>query len=447
MWRSSGTTANVALTIIGESDESKTILMRNKGDECSFFSRGSIDGFELITSGSLGSLKEITITHDNSGKNPSWFLENVIIKDKQTDEQWSFPVNRWLAVEKGDGQIEVTIRCLGKGDPFGLSEHVRSRTPRRLADSHIWMSVVGKASSSTFTRVQRASCCLSILFSAMIANAMFYNIDGESDGAIRVGPFKFSWRQIVVGVQSGLIVAPVNILIVFLFRSSRPRKKVEENYKTAANSLHLVEKMRKSSCALPHFCIYIGWFLCVVTTLTGATFTVFYSLVWGKELAEQWLASVFTSLSEDVFFAQPAKVMVIVILTSLFLNRDKGNRKESDVETESSKLKRNDDDPKKLLKRYELSKMRENKKKEVKLTGMMKEIVLHLLFIFLMAIACYGNKNNNRFLMTSSVKEPYLKFETVSILYLLLNYNFATSTNCLHCPETRGTLSLRMSNK
>ena len=423
MWRNSGTTANVALTIIGESDESKTMLMRNNGKECTFFSRGSIDGFELVTIGSLGSLKEITITHDNSGKSPSWFLENIAIKDKQTEEQWRFPVNRWLAVEKGDGQIEVTVGCLDEGNPFGFSEQVRSRAPRQLADSHIWMSVVGKASSSTFTRVQRASCCLSILFSAMIANAMFYNTDGESDGAIRVGPFKFTWRQIVIGVQSGLIVAPVNILIVFFFRSSRPRKKLEENYKVAANSSHLVEKMRKSSCALPHFCIYIGWFLCVVTSLTGATFTIFYSLMWEKELAEQWLASVFTSLSEDVFFAQPAKVMLIIILTSMFLKKDRSNRKEGEVETESSNYQHIDDDPNKLLKKYELSKMRENKKKEVKLIEMMKEIVLHLLFIFLMAIACYGNKNNNGYLMTSSVKAPYLKFETVSALCLLLNMN------------------------
>lgn len=433
VWRNSGTTANVALTITGDSDESKTMLMRNNGNECNIFSRGSIDGFILVTTGSLGSLKEITITHDNSGRNPSWFLENVTIKDKQTDKQWIFPVNRWLAVEKGDGQIEVTVGCSGEENPFGFSEHVRSRAPRRLADSHIWMSVVGKASSSTFTRVQRASCCLSILFSAMIANAMFYNTNGESDGAIRVGPFKFSWRQIVVGVQSGVIVAPVNILIVLLFRSSRPRKKLEENYKTGADSSHLVEKMRKSSCALPHFCIYIGWFLCVVTSLAGATFTVFYSLIWGKELAEQWLGSVFASLSEDVFFAQPAKVMFIIILTSMFLKKEKKSGKESKVGTETSNLARIDDDPNKLLKKYELSKMRENRRKEVKLIGMMKEIVLHLLFIFLMAIACYGNKNNNRYLMTRSVKTPYLKFETVSVLYLLLQYEFAISTNDLYC--------------
>ena len=437
VWRNSGTTANVALTITGEMHESKTILLRNKNDECNFFSRGGIDGFEFLTSGYLGQLKEITITHDNTGENPSWFVENVIIKDNQTDEQWCFPVNRWLAVEKGDGQIDVTVRCLGKANPIGFSDQVRTRAPRRLADSHIWMSVAGKASSSTFTRVQRASCCLSILFSAMIANAMFYNIGGESEGAIRVGPFKFSWRQIVVGVQSGLIVAPVNIFIVLLFRSSRPRKKVEDNYKVTTSSLHLVETMRESSCALPHFCIYIGWLLCIVTSLTGATFTVFYSLMWGKELAEQWLASVFTSLSEDVFVMQPTKVMVVIVLTSLFFNKEKGSGKESEVETESFDHEYIEDDPNKLLRSYELAKMRENKKKEVKLIGMMKEIVLHLLFIFLMAIACYGNKNNNRFLMTSSVRDPFLKFKTVSTFFL----NFVL-VNCIIIIHQRGEWSI-----
>ena len=167
--------------------------------------------------------------------------------------------------------------------------------PRILADSHVWLSVVGKASSSTFTRVQRASCCLSILFSAMIANAMFYNIGGESLAAIRVGPFKFSWQQIVIGVQSGVIVVPVNILIVLLFRLSGPRQRRDYKHKTGTDSFHLVEEARKSRFTLPHCFIYIGWFLYITTTLTSAAFTLFYSLMWGKELAEQWLASIMTS--------------------------------------------------------------------------------------------------------------------------------------------------------
>ena len=405
------------MTIIGEREESKEYWLRRKGDESELFSRGSIDGFALTTNGTFGPLKEITIGHDNSGENPSWFVETVTIKDRQSGEKWDFPVNRWLAVEKDDGQIEVTVPCLSRSC-FGFSDQVRSRAPRRLADSHIWMSVFGKASSSTFTRVQRASCCMSILFSAMIANAMFYNIGGQSEAAIQVGPFKFSWRQIVIGVQSGVIVAPVNVLIVFLFRSSRPKQKVEETYKNASDLPHLVEEMRKSSCALPHFCIYIAWFFCIATTLTSAAFTLFYSLMWGKELAEQWLASIMTSLAEDILVMQPTKVMIVVIVVSLFLHKRKGSRKGSAQANETESIVSNsefvEDYPKKAFRRYELAKMRANKIKEVKLFGMMRELFCHLLFVFFMAITCYGNKNNNRFLMTNAVKQPFLKFDTVS---------------------------------
>ena len=407
--------------IVGERSESNEIFFRRKGEKTEHFSRGSVDGFELITRGSYGPLTEITVFHDNSGKDPSWFLETVTIKDKQTEEQWDFPANRWLAVEKGDGQIQVTVLCLSRSF-FGFSDQVRSSAPRKLADNHIWMSVFGKASSSTFTRVQRASCCMSILFSAMIANAMFYNIGGESDGAIQVGPFKFSWRQIVIGVQSGVIVAPVNVFIVFLFRSSRPLQRVDFNYRSATNSAHLVEETRKSSCMLPHFCIYIAWFLCIATTLTSAAFTLFYSLMWGKELAEQWLASIMTSLAEDIFFMQPTKVIIVICVISLFLYRKKGFGKSMAKDCETSELNGSDsefvdDDPKIKLRRYELEKMRENKKREVKLMGMMRGIVLHSLFVFLMAITCYGNKNNNRFLMTNAVRQPFLKFETVSFFF------------------------------
>ena len=418
VWRNSGTTANTAVTIVGERNESKEIWLRRKGDKCDLFSRGSIDGFELITRGPFGSLKEITVAHDNAGPNPSWFLETVTIRDRQSGEKWDFTVNQWLAVEKGDGQIEVTVPCLSRSC-FGFSDQVRSLAPRRLADSHIWMSVAGKASSSTFTRVQRASCCMSILFSAMIANAMFYNIGGESEAAIRVGPFKFSWRQIVIGIQSGVIVAPVNILIVFLFRSSRPKQKIEENYNIANDSLHLVDEIRKSSCALPHFCIYIGWFFCTATTLTSAAFTLFYSLIWGKELAEQWLASILTSLAEDILFMQPTKVMLIVCVVSLFLHKKKGGG--THCETNESRVSDSefiDGDPKTFFRGYELGKIRENKKKEVKLIGMMRGVVLHVLCVFLMAITCYGNKNNNRFLMTNAVKGPLINFHKVSISHV-----------------------------
>jgi len=104
VWKHSGTTANVTMNIKGEIDEHSLIPLRSKGEASEIFARGSINGFVLTARESFGTLKEITLEHDNSGDNPSWFVETVVIRDRQTEEQWAFPINRWLALEKDDGR-------------------------------------------------------------------------------------------------------------------------------------------------------------------------------------------------------------------------------------------------------------------------------------------------------------------------------------------------------
>ena len=419
VWRYSGTTANVTVSISGERCEHNSIALRSREESCGIFSRGGIDGFVLITNESLGPLTQITLEHDNIGENPSWFVETVIIRDRQTEEMWTFPINRWLALEKGDGEIEVTvdIKC-----STSFSDQFRSRFSRKIADNHLWMSVFGKSCCSTFTRVQRASCCLSVLFSAMIANAMFYNVGGESDGAIQIGPFKFSLRQIVIGVQSGIIVAPVNILIVFLFKSSRPKQKKEDRYREHDQAQRLVDETRDAGCMLPHFCVYIGWFLCFATTLTAAAFTLFYSLMWGKEISEQWLASILISSSQDIFVVQPVKVMLAVVLVSFLFMRKNNNNDESAQGSEAADEHEGDidlliDNPKERFKRNKLEAIRRRSKKEAQLAGIFRDIILHLVFVFFLVIVCYGNKNENRFLMTTATINSFTHFDLVSYFY------------------------------
>ena len=418
VWQNSGTKANVSITMKGEINEHNQIPLCNKEKTTDIFARGSVNGFVLITNETLGPLKEIILEHDNTGKSPAWYVETVIIKDRQTDEQCTYPINRWLAVEKEDGLIEVTVQNRSVGS---FSGQVRSRFGRKLADGHLWMSVYGRAPSSTFTRVQRASCCLSVLFSAMIASAMFYNISGESEATIQVGPFKFSLRQIIVGVQSGLIVAPVNILIVLLFKSSKPKNTKGDKYKEFDPAQQLVDQERNAGCMLPHFCVYFGWFLCLVTTLTAATFTLFYSMMWGKEVAEQWLSSIFISNCQDIFIVQPTKVMLGVVVVSFLLTRTKGSSEDPEEDKEEGGIRESDidflvDDAKERFKRSRLEAIRDRTKKEVKLAGMTKEIVLHLIFLFFLAMVCYGNRNSYRFMMTSTLFNPFSKFDLVRML-------------------------------
>ena len=103
VWRDSATTANVTISIKGDNNEHDLITLQKHGDLQEVFSRGSINGFVLVTNESLGNLNEITLEHDNSGESPSWFVERVVIRDRHTEERWVFPINRWLALEKDDG--------------------------------------------------------------------------------------------------------------------------------------------------------------------------------------------------------------------------------------------------------------------------------------------------------------------------------------------------------
>ena len=60
--------------------------------------------------------------------------------------------------------------------------------------------------------------------SAMLVNALFYKNDQDADPTIQIGPLKFSWRQVVVGLQSALIVTPVNLLIVAIFKNTAEKR-------------------------------------------------------------------------------------------------------------------------------------------------------------------------------------------------------------------------------
>ncbi|XP_032238898.2 uncharacterized protein LOC5513456 isoform X2 [Nematostella vectensis] len=53
----------------------------------------------------LGELKKIRILHDNSGENPSWFVDNVTVTD-ENGKVYSFPCNEWLSETQGGGKTE-----------------------------------------------------------------------------------------------------------------------------------------------------------------------------------------------------------------------------------------------------------------------------------------------------------------------------------------------------
>lgn len=88
-------------------------------------------------------------------------------------------------------------------DLVAFKQLFSSSVRKKLSSDHLWLSVFSRPTRSSFTRVQRISCCMSLLFLTMITNAMWFKSDGEKkEGqsapvtAMTIGPFSFTLQQV-----------------------------------------------------------------------------------------------------------------------------------------------------------------------------------------------------------------------------------------------------------
>ena len=417
VWRNSGTTAKVAIEIYGSEESTGKVPLNNMEDAPTdtLFSRGNKDVFVLKVEKPLGYIKGVRFGHDNSGNSPSWFLEEIIVLDKQTLCSWTFTNTQWLALERGDGRIERMLET--EQNRIDFNSEVLKRWWKGLTEKHIWVSVIAKPRRNRFTRVQRASCCLSLLLTAMLANAMFYELDGKSENVIQVGPLKFTWRQVVIGIESALIVAPINILIAFLFQ------------KGTENTASQTRVCWKANCL-----IYFAWFLFVCSCSVSATFTIFYSLLWGKEISEQWLSSMFISFTQDVAITEPVKVFFTAIVLSAMIIRKK-RKKDGNEYVKEAKTRTSTKGHLWKMKLKEVEEMRRRQAKKQNISRFFVELFIYLIFVFLLMVVCYGSRNEHRYMMTKSVTEGLPKFEEVREISLILLLNSFLFSSMIACWE------------
>ncbi|XP_035682689.1 uncharacterized protein LOC118420093 [Branchiostoma floridae] len=234
---SAGTTARVSLKLFGESGEAGPVVLEDL-DRVTF-QQGAVDTFVLSAGCRLGALSAVHVWHDNTGGDPSWYLNKIVVLDCDNDDKYTFVCERWLAVEEGDGQVDRLLPVATEKDLTSIGKVFSSKTSKDFRDGHLWFSVLGRPAYSSFTRVQRLSCCLSLLLCTMLTNIMFF---GKGETFAKPPPvdilgfevqFPLSWGQIIIAVESALIVFPVNLAIVQIFRycGQRPRKERRDGIK------------------------------------------------------------------------------------------------------------------------------------------------------------------------------------------------------------------------
>ena len=146
----------------------------------------------------LGELDYLRIWHDNSGKDPSWFLKLVIVQDLPTREKFYFICNKWLAYDKDEGVIDRVLPVACKKQMTDLKYLLKERTKERFSENHKWFSILSKPVLSNFTRLDRAACCFVVLFMAMLMDILYYERDSESTAnTVSLGPFTLSLTQVI----------------------------------------------------------------------------------------------------------------------------------------------------------------------------------------------------------------------------------------------------------
>uniref|UniRef100_A0A8C0IRQ0 Polycystin-1 n=1 Tax=Chelonoidis abingdonii TaxID=106734 RepID=A0A8C0IRQ0_CHEAB len=175
--RGSGTTAHVGISLYGLNKSGSRHL-----DKGWAFQRNSQDIFQVETDANLGEIWKIRIWHDNTGLDPSWYLQHVIVWDRQTDHMYFFLVDDWLSVENEQNEGLVEKEVLASSTVLDALRCFSRVFPAQLrlgfSDWHVWLSIWGRSPHSRFTRVQRITCCVLAVYLFLAICVLWYGAIG-----------------------------------------------------------------------------------------------------------------------------------------------------------------------------------------------------------------------------------------------------------------------------
>ncbi|XP_029466481.1 polycystic kidney disease protein 1-like 2 [Rhinatrema bivittatum] len=233
--RGAATTSKVTLTLYGSEGESEPHHLYDP--DKSVFERGGTDIFLLTTLFPLGDLQRIRLWHDNSGDNPSWYVNRVLVHDPALDQKWYFLCNSWLSIDVGECVLDKVFTTATEQDLKQFSNLFFLKTTQGFRDSHIWYSVFSRSPRSSFTRVQRVSCCFSLLLCTMLTSIMFWGVPMDpAEQKMDLGKIEFTWQEVMIGFESSILMFPINLLIVQIFRNVRLRQSKEQTEKKQGKS-------------------------------------------------------------------------------------------------------------------------------------------------------------------------------------------------------------------
>ena len=229
--------------------------------------------------------------------------------DLQTREKFYFICEKWFAIDKNDFQIERNIILSTEQDKIKFKYLFSKEIKADFCDTHLWFSVFARPIQSTFTRLDRLTCCFVLLSMSMMMNIMYYGIlDNSASGeSFKLGPYlNISLQEISVGLLSNLFLFIPSILLVQLFKRIKRRN-------TRLSQIRKILK-RKETTKKPFQLKFPWWFKIFAYALSFvfANVSLFFVIVKGIEFGEEkvykWLSSLIVGFFSSIFLTQPLQV-------------------------------------------------------------------------------------------------------------------------------------------
>ncbi|XP_041370581.1 polycystic kidney disease protein 1-like 2 isoform X2 [Gigantopelta aegis] len=325
-WLHAGTTSRVFMYLCGSDGDSSPHALYDR--ERHLFTSGAENWFLLKTRDCLGKIKSVVIWHDNSGNNPSWYLKEVVIKDVQTKQTWHCLYDKWLRICREYKLIHADIPAI-EGETFSNRHlyHFSQTMSQGVRNEHLLLSIFVKMPANLFTRKQRLTCALCLVVLIMLANIMYHGIPRDDrEVQIDFGPFQFSLVNLVIGIQSAVMVVPVSMGIVLLFMSVEPRPMAAtklEGIDVTSNKIRqmLAKEKKWSCCRLPWYFVYFAYFIAIGTSIICSYFVMLYGLKYGFNKSIAWLVSFFMSFFQSALVIQPVLVFIWAFLQTVLFNQ------------------------------------------------------------------------------------------------------------------------------
>ncbi|KAI8499818.1 hypothetical protein Bbelb_221350 [Branchiostoma belcheri] len=399
-----GTTSRVGFQLFG-SEGTTPIKMLNPGGEA--LVRGSTLHFIMPVRESLGEVMSLRIWHDNSGEGntSAWFLGNFLVRDVEKDAVTYFCCHDWLSEDKGDGEVQRVVHATPKEELRSFSNVFTEATTNLFYDHQLWTSVLVAPPGSSFTQAQRLSCCFTLLNTMMLASAMWYQTDDTTADTkvYNLGIAHFTVEELYTSLMTALTVAPVNLMIVQLFRMEAP---------LAANTQEMSVIMQgRVKKHLHRWTKYMAWMTVFLASTGSAFFVLLYSMDWGKERSDAWLKAFVLSLMGSSCVMDTLQIVVLAVVLSAVCNLS-FLIKPPAIRKEDLKLNLwNSAAPKKIRPPTKANCQGARKKRELskKSASTLKELLLLFVFVAVLFYIAQANNDQNIFYETRTLSTSVLR--------------------------------------